>query len=151
MAEYGSMFIVGVLAAILFFGGWHGPIPVAGPIGQGVGMVLGDWAGQYVTNLIGCCNLIGKGCLAVVVMIWVRWTFPRLRIDQVITVCWKYCVPIAAVCFLGVLGWEYFGLPNAGEWFPGPSANEHWSVATDILQPAAEASAVLTESAGGSS
>ena len=34
-------------------------------------------------------------------MMWVRWTLPRLRIDQVITTCLKYCVPIAAVAFLG--------------------------------------------------
>ena len=45
--------------------------------------------------------------MGVVLMIWVRWTLPRLRIDQVITMCWKYCVPIAAFCFLGLLGWQY--------------------------------------------
>jgi NADH-quinone oxidoreductase subunit H len=41
------------------------------------------------------------------VMIWVRWTFPRLRIDQVITTCLKYCTPIAAVALLGATIWQY--------------------------------------------
>jgi NADH-quinone oxidoreductase subunit H len=44
-------------------------------------------------------------------MMWVRWTLPRLRIDQVITTCLKYCVPIAAVMFLIVTLWQY-AMPN---------------------------------------
>jgi hypothetical protein len=47
----------------------------------------------------------------VTVMMWVRWTLPRLRIDQVITTCLKYCVPIAALAFLGATLWQYM-LPN---------------------------------------
>jgi hypothetical protein len=48
-----------------------------------------------------------KGVVGVTVMMWVRWTLPRLRIDQVITTCLKYCVPIAAVGFLGATLWQY--------------------------------------------
>ena len=55
----------------------------------------------YLGNVLGCVNIITKGVIGVTVMMWVRWTLPRLRIDQVITTCLKYCVPIAAVCFLG--------------------------------------------------
>ena len=40
-------------------------------------------------------------------MMWVRWTLPRLRIDQVMKVCLKYCTPIAAVMFLGAVLWTY--------------------------------------------
>ena len=164
MAEYGSMFIVGALAAILFFGGWHGPVPVGGAVGGAVQWVVnlipfvdftGEWAGQYIANLIGCVNLIAKASLAVILMIWIRWTFPRLRIDQVITVCWKYCVPIAAICFLGVLGWEFLDLPFIRDFGPqGPAAAEHWSAAAqavEAVKPAAEAAAALIENAGGSS
>ena len=59
-----------------------------------------------IANLMGCVNFVVKAFLGVTVMIWVRWTLPRLRIDQVITVCLKYCTPIAAIMFLMVLLWS---------------------------------------------
>src|SRR5215212_941459 len=104
MAEYGSMLAVSLLAAILFFGGWNGPIPV----GQWLGLTFehGHWYG-IAGNALGALNLITKGVVGVTVMMWVRWTLPRLRIDQVITTCLKYCVPIAAVMFLLVTWWQY--------------------------------------------
>jgi NADH-quinone oxidoreductase subunit H len=52
-------------------------------------------------------NFVFKCCLWVTVMIWVRWTLPRLRIDQVMKTCLKYCTPIAAVMFLGAVAWTY--------------------------------------------
>ena len=123
MAEYGSMFVVSALAAILFFGGWHGPIPIM----AGLSYAAGDtgWSlGGYLANLAGCANVLLKGTIGVIVMIWVRWTLPRLRIDQVITMCWKYCVPIAAIGFLGVLGWQYAGLWSPNDLLPSPQRAE---------------------------
>ena len=112
MAEYGSMLAVSLLAAILFLGGWHGPIPVASLLG----LTFGDGSDQYfwygiAGNFLGTLNMLFKGVVGVTVMMWVRWTLPRLRIDQVITTCLKYCVPIAAVMFLGATLWQY-ALPN---------------------------------------
>ncbi len=82
----------------------------------------------YLGGLLACVNVIGKGVLGVTVMMWVRWTLPRLRIDQVITVCLKYCVPIAAVCFLGATWWQFMW-PN-GLVFKTPAAvfalRENW-------------------------
>jgi NADH-quinone oxidoreductase subunit H len=109
MAEYGSMFIVSGLAAILFFGGWNGPIPWTqwiGISGPEVG-AIGPLATTLVT-LVGLFNFVGKCVFGVTFMIWVRWTLPRLRIDQVLTTCLKYCTPIAAVMFLGAVLWTYF-------------------------------------------
>ena len=108
MAEYGSMLAVSLLASILFLGGWHGPIPVGNWLGLTFdnGPLLG-----YLGNVLGCVNVIAKGVIGVTLMMWVRWTLPRLRIDQVITTCLKYCVPIAAVCFLGATWWQ-FTWPN---------------------------------------
>jgi NADH-quinone oxidoreductase subunit H len=103
MAEYGSMFSVSILASILFLGGWHGPIPVADFLG--LTSENGALAG-YFGNLLGCLNVIFKGCIGVSVMMWVRWTLPRLRIDQVMTTCLKYCTPIAAAMFLGATLWQ---------------------------------------------
>jgi type III secretory pathway component EscT len=51
-------------------------------------------------------------------MMWVRWTLPRLRIDQVLTTCLKYCVPLAAFCFIGALLWTILGIPFANDLAP---------------------------------
>ena len=104
MAEYGSMFAVSILAAILFFGGWHGPVPIASMLG------LGGEAGSIgwgLAQALGLANVLLKGTIGVCIMIWVRWTLPRMRIDQVMTTCLKYCTPIAAAMFLGATLWQY--------------------------------------------
>ena len=129
MAEYGSMFLVSALAAVLFLGGWNGPVPVARLLGFSDG--TGDTA-AYAVRLLGIANLIGKATFGVLLMMWIRWTLPRLRIDQVMTTCLKYCTPIAAAMFAGVMLWQLF-LPGglvpgwgrpAGEiregWLEGP-------------------------------
>ena len=134
MAEYGSMFLVSGLATLLFFGGWHGPIPLFGPQMLDWAYAPGgaDWALiGYLANLAGCINFILKAVVGVTFMIWIRWTFPRLRIDQVITTCLKYCVPIAAVCFLGALVWEAMDIPspnnlNLMSGRPSSTVRENW-------------------------
>ncbi|ADB17809.1 NADH dehydrogenase (quinone) [Pirellula staleyi DSM 6068] len=118
MAEYGSMFLVSGLAAILFFGGWNGPIPLFGPemLGWAYTPESTSWSILgYIATLAGCVNFIGKTVLFVTVMMWVRWTLPRLRIDQVMTVCLKYCVPLAAFCFIGAVAWRLLELPTPSD------------------------------------
>ena len=125
MAEYGSMFLVSALAALLFLGGWNGPIPVAQLLGLSEG--TGDTA-HYLVRLIGCGNLLLKATLGVLIMMWVRWTLPRLRIDQVMATCLKYCTPIAAAMFAGAMLWQLFlpgGLiPGLGR--PAGEIREGW-------------------------
>jgi NADH-quinone oxidoreductase subunit H len=128
MAEYGSMLAVSLLASILFLGGWHGPIPIA----DWLGLTFDHGFGYGIAgNVLGTINLINKGVVGVTVMMWVRWTLPRLRIDQVITTCLKYCVPISAVAFVGATWWQYsmpdraaFGLVPA----PAVALAEQWPV-----------------------
>ena len=104
MAEYASMLAVGGLAAILFFGGWNGPVPIAELVG--LTHDTHPLAG-YLGNLLGACNFVCKATLGVIFMIWLRWTMPRLRIDQVLTTCLKYCIPLATAMFLGAMLWTY--------------------------------------------
>jgi NADH-quinone oxidoreductase subunit H len=158
MAEYGTMFLVSGLAAILFFGGWHGPIPVTSILHDIVvnrmGFELGSWTPfwQYMANLLGCLNFVLKGVIGVTVMMWVRWTLPRLRIDQVITTCLKYCVPIAAACFVGAVLWQAWEIPFLND-IPGlaidrGAVREHW---VESISPAAsedEPAAVSRDSGG---
>jgi NADH-quinone oxidoreductase subunit H len=148
MAEYGSMFIVSALAAILFLGGWNGPIPIGQPLATLIVNIVGfPWGGSealpaftaYVANLFGCLNLMFKGVLGVTVMMWIRWTLPRLRIDQVITMCWKYCVPIAAFCFLGLMAWQVY--------LPGMSPNrlDRTAIRENWAEPPSPGNPVLPE------
>ena len=129
MAEYGSMFLVSALAAILFFGGWYGPLPIFQGIAYEPGATDFSWLGAFA-NVAGVANLIFKSVLGVTFMVWVRWTFPRLRIDQVITMCWKYCVPIGAFAFVGsVFVWQYMGLPwikDLAPHTPAIAVRESW-------------------------
>ena len=127
MAEYGSMFLVSGLAAILFFGGWNGPIPIFAMMGwtSGAGDVA-EWK-LFLAHLAGCANFIGKAVVGVTVMMWIRWTLPRLRIDQVMTTCLKYCVPLAAVCFVLVLVWEVLDVPSPNDYGrPHGEVREAW-------------------------
>ena len=99
----------------------------------------------YLANLIGLANVLFKGVVGVSVMIWIRWTLPRLRIDQVMATCLKYCTPIAAAMFLGAVVWQYnlpgrtfFGLLAAPQTMF--SVDEGWaappSVTTEPAKPA---------------
>jgi NADH-quinone oxidoreductase subunit H len=149
MAEYGSMFLVSAMAAVLFLGGWNGPVPLATLAGLSEG--TGESA-HYLVRLLGMVNLLGKATLGVLVMMWIRWTLPRLRIDQVMTTCLKYCTPIAAVMFAGVMLWQLF-LPGglvpglrrpAGEiregWLEGPGGRRAAKAASserDVVQTSA--------------
>ena len=135
MAEYGSMFAVSGLAAILFFGGWNGPLPISQWLGLTDSLHPLQFAAEhplahYLGNLLGLGNFIGKCVFGVTFMMWVRWTLPRLRIDQVMTTCLKYCTPIAAAMFLGATLWSY-AFP--GGWilktaFPLGEVREGWIV-----------------------
>jgi NADH-quinone oxidoreductase subunit H len=148
MAEYGSMFLVSGLAAILFFGGWNGPIPIFAASG-----LVDDPNFWFLARLAGLANFILKAALGVTVMMWVRWTLPRLRIDQVMTTCLKYCVPIAAFCFIGAVGWqlvawEVFGIPSGSDFAPlhreGMAAVRETWLADDVKEealPSAQAAA----------
>lgn len=141
MAEYGSMFAVSGLAAILFFGGWNGPIPITELIpGLSYQSAAESWSvGGYLGNLLGMLNFIVKCCLGVTFMMWVRWTLPRLRIDQVMTTCLKYCTPLAAFFFLGAAGW-LLAWPN-GLLLKSDYAlvREYWDRPAATAEPAADA------------
>ena len=84
---------------------------------------------HYLSNFLGMLNLLAKASFGVTFMMWVRWTLPRLRIDQVMVTCLKYCTPIAAVMFVGVTLWTYF-LPGGllfGPTVPLGAIREGWN------------------------
>lgn len=93
LGEYGMMLLVSILGAILFFGGWNSPFPDIGAVR------LNFWTsgepGTIASSLWGIFWLISKSLFFVAVQIWIRWTYPRLRVDQLMSVSWKYLTPVA--------------------------------------------------------
>ena len=93
LAEYTEMFVVSVVASVLFLGGWWAPLPMLQAI------PLGD-----ITIGLGPLWLVAKAWFLVFVMMWLRWTLPRLRVDQLMYVAWKVLLPIALVLVVAVGG-----------------------------------------------
>ena len=91
LSEYGMMLLVSFLMSILFLGGWNTPFPNIGSL------ALADWTsgspGTVAGHLWGAFWMISKSLLLVASQIWVRWTYPRLRIDQLMNLSWKYLTP----------------------------------------------------------
>ena len=90
LAEFVNMFIISAMAVTLFFGGWLLPFEIGADI-----------------PFIGSIVFVVKTLLVVFLMMWFRWTFPRLRIDQLLTLEWKYLIPISMVniVLMAVLVW----------------------------------------------
>jgi len=91
MAEWGNLYVIGAIATTLFLGGWQ--IPWA----------LTDY--PLLRNALQFGLFFTKSYAFVVLAIWLRWTLPRIRVDQMMEMCWKYLVPIALVNFLGTATW----------------------------------------------
>lgn len=104
LAEYAMMLLVSIIGAILFFGSWYSPLPNVG------NLTLADWTngtkGTWTATAWGIFWLIGKALLFVVIQMWVRWTFPRLRINQLMNICWKYLTPFALFFLLVSALWK---------------------------------------------
>ena len=89
LSEYANMFVVSGLAAVGFLGGWLSPIP-----------------GLFNSPIWGLFWFTGKIIFLIFIMMWFRWTFPRLRVDQLMHVCWKVFIPIAMFNIFGVGIWK---------------------------------------------
>ncbi|MDB5388462.1 MAG: nuoH [Planctomycetaceae bacterium] len=105
MAEYASMFAVSGIATFLFLGGWHDGLGLIDLLDKKLELTANGWIGQYIVNVIGLAIFITKGTGLVFFQMWVRWTLPRLRIDQVMMTCLKYLLPISCALFLGATVW----------------------------------------------
>ncbi|MBM2842144.1 MAG: nuoH [Bacteroidetes bacterium] len=88
LAEYANMFAVSAIATTLFLGGWNSP--------------FGDFLSGPIWGLVW---FISKGMGIVFVQMWLRWTLPRLRVDQLMYVGWKVLIPFSFACIIGVGFW----------------------------------------------
>ena len=83
LAEYLNLFVISGLAATVFLGGWA-------PINIGV-----EGFDNVMNDIPGVVWFLGKTFFLVWVLMWIRWTYPRLRIDQILKLEWKYLMPLA--------------------------------------------------------
>jgi NADH-quinone oxidoreductase subunit H len=88
LGEYIGMFAVSGMAITLFLGGWHAPLSFL------------TWIPSYVW-------FFGKLFCLVALLIWVRGTLPRMRIDQLMNFAWKFMLPMALVNILAVAIWSF--------------------------------------------
>ncbi len=101
LAEYVNVFIVCAIGGTLFLGGW-------------MPLHIGHWqsfnhAMDYIPSSVW---FFGKTFFLIFVIMWFRWTFPRLRIDQLLNLEWKYLLPISMVNILlvtlmAIMGWHF--------------------------------------------
>lgn len=85
LAEYLNLFIIAGVASTVFLGGWM-------PLHIGVASV--DTVLDYIPGFFWFC---GKTFLLVWILLWIKWTYPRLRIDQILKLEWKYLMPLALI------------------------------------------------------
>src|SRR5271169_4239129 len=101
-AEWGNMFIAGALITTLYLGGWQAPRLSSSPL---------------VMNVLQLLSFNVKVLFLVFTSMWVRGTLPRVRIDQMMSLCWKFFVPIAFINMIGTAVWVAIwpdGNPVAG-------------------------------------
>ena len=90
-AEWGSLYVTGALMTVLFFGGWQIPT---------------GWTDNAVLlNVAQFTVFFLKSYFWVFIAMWIRATLPRIRVDQMMSLCWKYLVPISFVNLIGTAVW----------------------------------------------
>jgi len=99
LSEYANMLIVSIVASIVFLGGWLSPLAILN-IG-----IPEKW--MFLDGpILGFFWLMIKAMFLIFVMMWFRWTFPRLRVDQLMYLCWKVFIPFALANLFFVSIWE---------------------------------------------
>ena len=98
LSEYANMLIVSIVASIVFLGGWLSPLQMVNILPESWHLLDGPIFGFFWVMI--------KAILLIFIMMWFRWTFPRLRVDQLMYLCWKVFVPFALVNLFLVSVWE---------------------------------------------
>jgi len=91
LAEYSMMFLVGMIGVVLFLGGWNSPLPNIASVS------LANWTTGIGWGIFW---ILLKTLSVVAVQIWIRWSLPRFRVDQLMSFCWKVLTPLAFLCML---------------------------------------------------
>ena len=96
-AEWANLWVMSAVATTAFLGGWQIPGVGYETIQASEGWAWVGW------QALSVAVFVAKASVLVFFIIQLRWTLPRLRIDQLMVTCWKYLVPLSMACILGVL------------------------------------------------
>lgn len=94
LAEYVAMFVLSCLAATLFFGGWQIPFVDIVSLEKTLGL-------PGLAAVLGFVSLLVKAAFFMFTYIWVRWTLPRFRYDQLMSLGWKFMIPVGVINIFG--------------------------------------------------
>jgi hypothetical protein len=97
----------------LFLGGWNVPFGLIGYL-KHQRTIDETWAGLFVLNIVGAAIFVTKAMAIIFVQMWLRWTLPRPRIDQVLYACVKVLLPMACVLLLGAAVWQWLIIERPG-------------------------------------
>lgn len=115
-AEYAAMFVVSAIQVTLWLGAWYDPFGLVAKLEAARFAADGSivWSNFIAANALGLLIFITKAFVLVYVQMWLRWTLPRMRIDQVLHLCVKVLLPLAVVNLLGatVYLWLTESLPT---------------------------------------
>ncbi len=104
LAEYGMMLLVSFLGVILFLGGWNTPLPNLGAL------ALADWTSGSPDTVFGAATAVfwifAKTFVLVFFQMVARWTYPRLRVDQLMYLCWKVLIPFSLLIVFACGVWR---------------------------------------------
>src|SRR5712692_1664861 len=118
LAEWGNLWVMSAVLTTLFLGGWQVP-------GVTEARLTAWETAQHVPlwfYLASAAVFMVKVLVLVNVIIWIRWTFPRIRVDQMMTLCWKYLVPIGMGMVILAAGTEILSYQWFGEAAKGQAA-----------------------------
>jgi len=105
LAEYSKLLLMSMLGVHLFLGAWHTPFPNL------PGLPLGSWTtglpDTWGAQAWACFWILAKVLFVVSIKMVLRWTLPRLRLDQLMHLCWQYLTP-AALLLVGVTLWWHW-------------------------------------------
>lgn len=106
LAEFCDAILFCCLATAVFLGGWH--LPFVNVDHLEIGLKIGQTdLTPLVQTLIMTGIFLAKVAVLVFVVMWIRWTLPRLRVDQLMNLCWKYLIPISFFNLLGCAAWVW--------------------------------------------
>jgi NADH-quinone oxidoreductase subunit H len=105
LTEWTNVYVLSAAAATLFLGGWNLPFVAPDAV-----------AGSALLGFLGAGVMITKVVALVFVIIWIRATLPRFRLDQLMSLCWKYLIPLSFAAFVLAAGWLWLtsAFPLAG-------------------------------------